>query len=232
MNILIIEDETRIARRLQRMTRAYFGDRLESLTHRDDLAGGRAFLAEHPVELLLLDLNLNGANGFDILRSLTAAAFDTVIVSAYQDRAIEAFEYGVLDFVPKPFSRERLFRAFDRLRAATPVASAGLRHLAVRKRDGLHLLPVAELSYVRGAGDYAELVLRAGATELHSKTLDQLARLLPERFFRLHRSYLVDLAQIRELRIESGGKYTAVLHSGEELPVGRTRVADLRERLA
>lgn len=230
MNVLIIEDEARIARRLLRMTRDYFGDRLQSITHREDLTGGRAFLAEHPVELLLLDLNLNGANGFDVLKDLAAAPFDTIIVSAYRDRAIEAFEYGVLDFVPKPFNRERLDRAFARLTKEADGA-AGLRHLAVRKRDGLHLIPVAEVRYIRGAGDYAELVLSDGATELHSKTLDQLARLLPATYFRIHRSYLVDLHQIQDIRIEPGSKYTAVLGDGTELPVGRTRSKALRDRL-
>lgn len=233
MHILIIEDEARIARRLLRMTREYFGSRLEHFAHRDDLPEGRAYLASHAVDLLLLDLNLNGADGFQVLNELVAAPFHTIIVSAYRDRAIQAFEYGVLDFVPKPFSAERLLRAFARLDAVTavPAAEADLLHLAVRKRDRLELIAVADLRYARGAGSYSELVLRDGQKALHSKTLDQLTQLLPDRFFRIHRSYLVDLTAVRDIRIQSGSKYTAHLENGEFLPIGRTKYAALRKRL-
>ncbi|OAV45155.1 LytTR family DNA-binding domain-containing protein [Lewinella sp. 4G2] len=229
MHLLIIEDENRIARRVQRMATDYFGDQLTALAHRDSVKTGRAYLDEHQVDLLLLDLNLNGEDGFTVLQEMTSLSCHVVIVSAYHDRALEAFEYGVLDFVPKPFNAARLFRAFSRTSDRTAQPDAPLKYLSVRKKGAINLLPVAEISHVQGAGVYAEIVLLNGTTFLHGKSLDKLATLLPTSFHRVHKSYLVDLQQIRQIRIEGGGKYTAVLQSGTELPVGRTKYKGLRD---
>ncbi|HAA13267.1 MAG TPA: DNA-binding response regulator, partial [Cytophagales bacterium] len=67
MKILIVEDEARIAKRIERMTREHFGSELQSLTHKPTLQEALVFLENNPLDLVLLDLNLNGANGFDLL---------------------------------------------------------------------------------------------------------------------------------------------------------------------
>ena len=67
-----------------------------------------AYLKDHQIDLLLLDLNLDGGNGFDILKYTVSQSFHTIIISAYTDQAITAFQYGVLDFIPKPFRDEEL----------------------------------------------------------------------------------------------------------------------------
>jgi two-component system response regulator LytT len=221
--LLIIEDENRIAKRLSRMSTDFFGDQLTVLEHRDSVETGRHYLAENQVDLLLLDLNLNGEDGFTILQEMTAEACHVVIVSAYHDRALQAFEYGVLDFVPKPFNAARLFKAFSRLSQRGTDSANGLKYLSVQKKGILRLIPVDQLRYVQGAGVYTQLVLSDGTEELHNKSLDRLSVLLPDTFFRIHKSYLVNLTEIRDIRVEAGGKYTAVLKDGTELPVGRTR---------
>ena len=108
MNILIVEDESRIAKRIERMTRDIFGDTLQSLKHINTLHEALPFIENNSLDLVLLDLNLNGDNGFDLLTTAVSKSFHTIVISAYRDQAITAFEYGVLDFVPKPFNRERL----------------------------------------------------------------------------------------------------------------------------
>ena len=72
------------------------------------------FIENNSLDLVLLDLNLNGDNGFDLLTTAVSESFHTIVISAYKDQAITAFEYGILDFVPKPFNRDRLEQAFDR----------------------------------------------------------------------------------------------------------------------
>jgi DNA-binding LytR/AlgR family response regulator len=154
-----------------------------------------------------------------------------VIVSANTDRALEAFQYGVLDFVPKPFTRERLAQALARVHGPVTRAGQAARNLAVKKAGRIELVPVDDVLYVQGAGNYSELVLADGRKELHDKTLERLEALLPEDFERTHKSYLVRLSAIKALHASEGSHYELELKNGTCLPVGRTRYKELRERL-
>lgn len=238
MKILIVEDEARIARRIIRMTTDYFGDRSVAISHTDNLSEAIQLIKmdkseqNDTIDLLLLDLNLNGESGFELLGDLTARSFHTIIISANHHEALRAFEFGVLDFIPKPFNRERFNQAMNRLGGEEKnQAVQAVKFLSVHKRDIVKLVPITEVLYMRGAGTYSELILSGGKKELHNKSLEKLSQLLPERFFRIHKSYLVSLEAIAGINVQSGGKYTAVLHNGEALPIGRTRYEALKQLL-
>jgi two-component system response regulator LytT len=231
MEVLIIEDEARIAKRLARMTKAYFEQQL-SITVCDTLAKGLAYIEQSPVDVLLLDLNLNGENGFAVLEALVARSFHTIIVSAYTDKAITAFAHGVLDFVPKPFDENRLFQAFSRLNTRDNLPESPLRYLAIKKGGIIKMIETEQVNYIKGAGIYSELHLQNGRQELHDKSLEALEQLLPPTdFARIHRSYIVSLKQTEKLLIEPGGKYSVQLKSGELLPVGRSRYKEVRSMM-
>ena len=230
MRILIVEDEAVIARRLARLVRELLGDQLTRLDTCDDLDDAARHLAGAAYDLVFLDLDVQGDDGFHLLRSAVAGAFHTVVVSAHTERAIEAFELGVVDFVPKPFSLARLRQAVDRARGVTAVAQP-LRYLAIRAPDGVELIALDQVRHISAADDYAELHLDDGSTRLHDKSLTTLAAVLPTHFVRIHRCHLVDLRRASRLRAEPGSQYALILADGTELPVGRTRIAALRERM-
>lgn len=231
MRILIVEDEPVIARRLERMLRELWEERITSLKMLHRLDEARAYLSATPIDVLFLDLNLYGKDGFELLKTAVAGSFQTIIVSAHTDQAIRAFEYGVFDFIGKPFSVERLQTTLDRLDDARHRADYGAKYLSVRKGGGVKLIPVDEVMYIKGAGSYAEIVLRGGARHLHDKSLDRLLALLPPVFERIHRSYLVKMTEVARLTVREGSRYSVLLHSGQELPVGRTRYKDMRAKL-
>ena len=229
MNIVIVEDEPRIARRVERFTREILAGQIKSLQVFGELQDAQRYLDAHHVDLLLLDLNLHGQDGFSILKPLLAAPFYTIIISAYTDRALEAFEYGVLDFVPKPFNRERLEKAL--LRTAAPEsekAETSLKHLAVIKTKSVVLIDIDKIVYIKGAGPYSEIHLRNEQVELHNKNLNKLAVLLSQNFERIHKSYLVNTGEISSFRIFSGSRYELLLQNGSILPVGRTYYKKLK----
>lgn len=231
MRILIIEDEERIAKRLKRITTQFFEHEMESLAVCDSLQKGLAYIEKHPIDLLLLDLNLNGEDGFDILGAVVAGSFHTIIVSAYTDRAITAFAYGVIDFVAKPFDEERLFQAFRRAMANAQKTGGAIKYLAVKKAGNIRLIDINELHYIKGAGIYSELHLRNGKQELHDKSLETLEQLLPSSFERIHKSYIVPLNQAEKILVEPGARYSLLLANGEMLPIGRSRYKELKEKM-
>ncbi|WP_103071677.1 LytR/AlgR family response regulator transcription factor [Aquimarina sediminis] len=230
MNILIIEDESRIAKRIERMTRDFFANTLLSLHHVEALSDALEFIKNNSLDIVLLDLNLNGENGFDILSSAVSESFHTIIISANSDQAISAFEYGVIDFVPKPFNRERIEQAFNRVLLKEKTESHKVKLLAIKKRSRIQLIPIEDVLFIKGAGMYTELFLTNGKKELHDKSLEKLEQLLPHTFERIHKSYIVKMSEVKEVIVKPGSKYIAELKNGEFLPIGRTKYKNLKAR--
>ena len=228
--ILIVEDESRIAKRIERLTHAILGDALQSIRHCNTLQEAVTFIENNTLDLVLLDLNLNGQSGFDLLTTAVSKSFHTIIISAYKDQAITAFEYGVLDFVPKPFNRERLEQALQRMSATSTTATNAIKFLAVKKRHRIQLIPVKDVLYIKGAGAYTELFLANGNKELHDKSLEKLEQLLSPSFERIHKSYLVKMTEVTNISVASGSKYMAELHNGERIPIGRTKYKDIKAK--
>ncbi len=230
MRILIVEDEPLIRQRLIRLCSELVGTRARFDAAADlESAGDR--LQRNIYDGLLLDLNLGGEDGFELLRRAVAGRYHCVVVSAHRDRALQAFEYGVLDFVPKPFTRERLGKALERLLDAGRHRSGHTRYLGIWRAQGTALVELAHVMWIRADGDYSELRLVDGRSELHDKSLTALSAMLPDDFVRCHRSYLVNLRQIRTLHSGSGSRYWLVLANGAELPVGRSHLTQLRGQL-
>jgi two-component system, LytTR family, response regulator LytT len=230
MNILIVEDESRIAKRIERMTRDIFGNALQSLTLINTLNEALIFIENNSLDLVLLDLNLNGDDGFDLLTSAVSESFHTIIISANKDQAITAFEYGVLDFVPKPFNRDRLEQALNKTISKEKTGTNEVKFLAVKKRGRIQLIPLEKLIFIKGAGAYTELFLTDGTKELHDKSLEKLEQLLSHSFERIHKSYLVKMSEVKEIIVKSGSKYMVELKNGALIPVGRTKYKDLKAK--
>lgn len=230
MRLVIAEDEAVVARRLARMTRESLGSAEIELAATFDAA--LALVRRRRFDVLLLDLNLGGRDGFRLLEEAAAGPFQTIVVSAHHDQALRAFEYGVVDFVAKPWTAERLGRALARAAGREPASGGGARRLTVRAGRELRGVPVAEIVRVRGADDYSELHLADGSVHLHEKSLAALAAILPPSFARVHRSWIVDLARARALRRAPGGRLLLVLTEGPETPVGRTYREAVRARVA
>ena len=229
MRILIIEDEARIARRIERMTNDFFeGNATISII--DSLKKGIEFLEKEKINILLLDLNLNGRDGFEVLSTMTSRSFQTIVVSANTENALRAFELGVLDFVPKPFDRERLFLALNRAVTLKKESNNSIRYLSVRKTGSIKLIDLDQMGYIQGAGIYSEIHLLDGTKELHDKGLDTLEKILPSGFERIHKSYIINIVQADRILVSSGSRYNLQLKNGEVLPIGRSRYKDFKQQ--
>ncbi|QGL74207.1 LytR/AlgR family response regulator transcription factor [Stenotrophomonas maltophilia] len=230
MRILIVEDEPLVRQRLVRLCSEQAGTRARFDAVADlESAGDR--LQRSVYDGLLLDLNLGGDDGFELLRRAVAGRYQCVVVSAHRDRALQAFEHGVLDFVPKPFSRERLGQALERLLDSSGGRSGRARYLGIWRAQGTATVELSDVMWIGADGDYSQVRMRDGRSELHDKSLAALATLLPADFVRCHRSHLVNLRHVRTLHAGSGSRYWLVLSDGSELAIGRAHVAALRDAL-
>jgi DNA-binding LytR/AlgR family response regulator len=229
--VLIVEDERPIADYIEALTRECLGSRLTAIHQCHELDHAAEHLGRKSIDVCLLDLNLNGDDGFRLLAEAAAGSFHTIVISANTDRAVEAFRYGVVDFVPKPFGADRLREAFERVAAPRDGAAPLTRFVCVRSRGGVRVLPLERISHFRAAGHYVEAHLAAGGFELLDKSMAQLERMLPERFARVHRSCFVDVDRIDWFGHVRGGRYEVRLRNGTVLPLGRKAAHRLRDRV-
>ncbi len=193
-------------------------------------------------DLLLLDVQMPGLDGFEVLELLDREV-GVVFTTAYDEYAVRAFEVGAVDYLLKPFSRDRLAealaRAASRRGAGSQEALARLASAAQRERSPLtrvlvradgevHVLPVDKIDYVEAQGDYA--VFRAGGRKLaKQQSLAELEELLdPTRFARIHRSYILNLSRLSRLELYAKDSRVAVLADGTRLPVSRAGYARVR----
>lgn len=231
MRILVVEDEQIVARRLVGMLQRLLRDRMHSIRHIEDVYDGLEYIRQHPIDLLFLDLNLNGTNGFRMLMEAVSQSFQTVIVSAHSDQALRAFEYGVTDFVAKPYTEERLKKALDRVTEGSSAGPGRLKFVAVREKSEVRAIPLDDILFFQGADDYCEVHCRDGGTALYHKSLRQLAHLLPPNFALIHRSYLVNLRFATGYEWH-GKQYRVVMQNELRLPISRRKVQDVKKYFA
>ncbi len=229
MRIVIVEDEYMIAKRLKRFVETSFSEPNINIQVFDTLDDASDYLAESTIDVLFLDLNLNGHDGFDLLKQQVICSFHTIVVSANTDRAIEAFDIGILDFVSKPFTQERIQKAVNRLLSQDVRGNS--QYLSYRKLGEITWLPIDDVMYLKASGHYCEVITTSGNIILHDKNLDKLLQILPNTFERIHRSYAVVQSAMYSIKSEEGSKYWLILKNGVTLPIGRTRVKWLKNKL-
>jgi DNA-binding LytR/AlgR family response regulator len=190
-------------------------------------------LGDHPVDVVFCDIKMPGLDGIELARVVNRFAErpQVVFVTAYDDRAVDAFELRAVDYLLKPVRADRLAEAVRR------VASVGSPETGI---DGDETIPVelagvtrfvrrSQVRYVEAQGDYARLHTASGSHLLRTTLAVLEERWSDAGFVRIHRSTLVGLAHVDEVRVVDG-RYT-VRVGADELPVSRRHTRELRERL-
>jgi two-component system, LytTR family, response regulator len=201
--------------------------------------------AELSPDLLFLDVQMPKLTGFDVLELVDASKLAVIFVTAYDQYAMKAFEVHALDYLLKPFSRERFESALERAKTQRPETRAEPYSLAATARpsgqflerivvkDGtkVSLIPVKKLDYAEALDDYVSLVSE-GKKLLKQQTISGLETALdPTVFVRIHRSYLVNIERVVRIEPYAKDSKVAVLSNGAKLPVSRAGSARLKKLL-
>lgn len=220
MNVLIVEDVTLVAERIADLGKKYINNCKVTISH--NLEDAQICITEKTYDLLFLDINLNGKSGFELLKSATAASFQTIIVTANREKASLAFDFGVLDFISKPIIEERFKLAIDRFLNGINPYREKLKYLSIKSKGIVRLIDIHEIEFIKASGNYSEIHTIQKASFLHDKNLEKLSRILPDHFIRVHRSYIVAETKINTIIKHGGGKYSLKLEGGECISLSRT----------
>ncbi len=189
----------------------------------------------HP-DLVLLDIQMPELDGLEVLRRLAPGERPAVIfITAYDEFAVSAFDVHAVDYLVKPFDDARFVEAVARAKAAIrgllPRAEAWLSRILVKTGGRVVLVRVADIDWIEAA-DYCVKLHVQGRVHVVRESLQTLeSRLDPERFFRIHRSGIVNLDRVTELQPVLKGEHLVTLRDGSRLKLSRGRRRELESRL-
>lgn len=203
-------------------------------TVKDALAG----IEKKAPQLVFLDVQMQNETGFDLLDRLHEINFELIFTTAHSEFAVKAFRYSALDYLIKPIDGSELESAVKKAKqriqfhqSSTPEQVQLLTHhldgskkiadkIAIPTPEGLLFIPVHDIIYCHGLGNYTEFFLLNEQKITSSHTLKQYEELLSEHlFFRAHKSYLINLSHIKKYLRGEGG--TAVMSNGHEIEIAR-----------
>jgi two-component system LytT family response regulator len=246
MHILIVDDEVPARERLKRLLDGIEG--VELVGEAADGPQAVALIEQEQPDLVLLDIQMPGLDGFGVIEALEEPP-PIVFVTAYDEYAIRAFEINALDYLLKPFTRDRLEQAIRRAREEMAeeedftsrlapllesLAAQGryLTRLAVRDGNRIRVLDVEKMDWI-GVENERTIVHDGSAAYPIRRTLADLeARLDPARFFRAHRSAIVNLDRVQEIIPWFKGSHKLRLTTGVEVDLSRAQAQALRKLLS
>ena len=211
-----------------------------------ECGNGRAALqaiAEQKPDLIFLDVKMPEINGFAMLRALPPGQLPAVIfTTAYEEYAIRAFEFHALDYLLKPFDKERFERALDHAknRLADKIERQleteqitellknaeenprYLERLLIKHNGRIVFLKTKEIDWIKADDKYVQIYV-AKVAHLVRQTLTAMkTQLDPQTFVQIHRSAIINIERIKEMKMLASGEYTVILESGAKIPVSRS----------
>ena len=245
INTLIVDDEPLARDRVKRFLRDEHDIKIIG-----ECGNGKeavAAIKEQRPDLVFLDIQMPEKNGFEVVKALDEKHMPAVIfVTAYDQYALQAFDVHALDYLLKPFNRDRLHKAVTHARDQIETRRIGnlderlsslikdlrsdrkyLERLVVKSVGRVFFLKVEEIDWIEAAGNYVKLHSGREAHMIRETMNGIEAKLDPDKFFRIHRSTVVNIDRIKELHPMFSGDYAVILRNGTELALSR----NYRERL-
>jgi two-component system, LytTR family, response regulator len=209
----------------------------------DGFEGVKAVM-QHQPSLIFLDIQMPKINGFEMLELIDPKPA-VIFTTAFDEYAIKAFETHAVDYLLKPFTKERFDKALEKffngapaqikhteamLQSANNLPSQSER-IVVKTAGKIKIIPVAEILYLEAADDYVKIFTREGSF-LKNKTMAFFESALPqEQFVRTHRSYMINVQEITRIDPFEKENHLAILRSGAKVPVSKAGYAKLRSVL-
>ena len=239
IKVIIIDDEP-LARSLVREYLENYND-IEIVAECGDGFDGVKAISTHKPDLLFLDIQMPKINGFEMLELLDEKP-SVIFTTAFDEYAIKAFDINAIDYLLKPFNKERFDKALNRWRDARPnpeEKTAALvetlaesenqpQRIVIKLNNKIKIIPFNEIIYLEAAEDYVFVHTTEGRYMKHKTMIFFENALDKNQFVRCHRSYIVDVQQITRLEIYEKDSHVAILKNGAKVPVSKSGYSRLK----
>jgi two-component system LytT family response regulator len=241
--VVIIDDEP-LARSI---VKEYLSSQpeLEIVAECNDGFEGVKAILQHKPDLIFLDIQMPKINGFEMLE-LVDSTPSVIFTTAFDEYAIKAFETNAIDYLLKPFSKERFESALEKWKikyltnketSVEPLLNQISKQpeennrIVVRNGSDIRIVPVNDVVYIEAYDDYVKIFTK-DTYYLKKKTMSYYEQILdPKLFFRTHRSFIINLQQLTRIEPMEKNSYVAVLKSGKHIPLSRSGYSKLKEVL-
>lgn len=242
MKVLIVDDEPLARERIRELLKREKG--IDTIDEADTGPSAVSLIRSQRPDVIFLDIQMPEMDGFQVLEKLGAKFLSQipaiVFVTAFDQYALRAFEFHALDYLLKPFDRDRFAEAMNRARIhiarrdntdsqrrileLLKQVSPGndyLEWLSIKKDERIRLFKVDDIRWIEAQGNY--ISIRFGATtELMRVTMDSIeAQLDPRQFMRIHRSAIININHVSELQVWRRGEYRVIMSGGKALTLSR-----------
>jgi len=237
MRTLIIDDEPDALNALKIIIEEFL-PKLEIIASFSDPVKALEEIPGLSPELVFLDINMPGLNGFELLESLKVRNFKTIFVTAYDEYAIKAFKYSAIDYILKPIDIDELISAVKRAvglnthidetdeikykKLFESINNKLLEKLVVSTYEGIYYIEPKDVIYIQADGNYSKVTFKYTQALLVAKSLKEFEELLPSsNFFRNHHSFLINLNFVRKYTRTDGGSIE--MTNGDQIPLARRK---------
>jgi two-component system LytT family response regulator len=243
LRTIIVEDEE-LARNLMKSFLSG-NDKIEIIAECENGFEGVKMINELKPDLVFLDIQMPKITGFELLELLEHKP-QIVFATAYDQYAIKAFEFNAADYLLKPYSKDRLNEAVEKVSeriqkeglisdVAEKIANYPkedvLDRVVVKDRHKIHIIPVDHIRYIESMDDYVMIYTTEGR-HMKQKTMHYFEDMLdPKEFVRIHRSYIVRVSEINEIQQYEKESYIVILHDKTKLKVSKTGYKNIKEVL-
>jgi len=233
---IVIDDEAKARRIMQSLIESEC-PQLEIVDMAEDALAGVKSIQKHKPDIVFLDIEMPGYTGFQLLDFFDQVDFEVIFATAYSEYAIQAFKVSAVDYLLKPIQIDQLKQAVDKAIKAKGnsqmaekigalkenLEDSSLKKIALQINGALNFIQLSNIEYLEADGSYTHIYLTNGVKYLITKKIKEFeSSLNPEnKFFRTHRSYIVNLSRIKRYIKSEGG--VLELESGATVHLARDR---------
>lgn len=243
MKAIIIDDEKRARVSLALLIQEYCPN-VEIVSECENLPEGVKAIRKHNPDLVLLDIEMPGHSGLELLDFFDEndVNFSIIFTTAYNEYALQAFKFSAIDYLLKPINPEQLADAITRLEKQKQklenfkvlkenIQQESLNKIAVPSGNTLLFLDTTKIAHIKGEGSYSEVFCTTGTKNLVSRNLKNFEDILcsDKRFMRVHKSYIVNFEQVVAYNKSDGGSLE--LNTGVHIPVSPDRAQQILEQI-
>jgi two-component system LytT family response regulator len=244
----ILVDDDAVSRELIAKTVASYCPNVTVAAMAQNVQEGVSAINEHDPDLVLLDIKMPDGSGFDLIKHFDKPDFKVIFVTGYMEYAIKGYKFGAIDYILKPFDDEDLAHAVNKAHdvirfeeklkfkalAESFSANGKADRLVLKTSDQVHLVPMDRVISIEADGNYSTFHLVDGRKVIVSRSIKDYEEMLIDKgFHRIHKSHIINIAQLSYFDKADGGD--VIMSDGSKVPVAsrkRDMLLDLFESMA
>lgn len=231
MKALIVDDE----KHCRQVIKSYIQDdevAIKEIQEANSVTSALRLIETYAPDLVFLDIQLGNRTSFEILEALEEIDFQIIFTTAYDEYALEAFKYSAVHYLLKPIDKKELFEAIGRVEQKELQYSSQqlekVKGLFLRQENKAFNVPYQEIVSLVADGSYSKIYKKEGDSIFTSKNLGEYEKILPEEFFRIHKSTIVNLKEVESLDLKNN---SVQMKNGSQYDFSRRKKSSLKEAL-